>query len=144
MTSVVPDCPFCHVVAREPEAHVLTSAHAIGFPDIMPMFPGHLLVAPRRHHVLFTDVPTDELASLMGAVQLAMRAVTRATGCEGHLLANNNVVDQTVDHLHWHVVPRTRDDDLGAALLARRPYRDGQLDAWRERLREAVAAERGG
>lgn len=138
------DCPFCRIVDDEPEAQVLATDHAIGFLDILPIFPGHVLVASRAHHVLFTDVPTEELTSLMGAVQLAMRAVTRATGCDGHLLANNNVVMQTVPHLHWHVVPRTRDDDLGAAMRSRAPYGDDELQAWRTRLREAVAAEQRG
>ena len=134
-------CPFCRIVDHEPDAQVLATDHAVGFLDILPIFPGHVLVVPRRHHVLFTDVPTHELASLMSAVQLAMRAVSHATGCDGHLLANNNVVMQAVPHLHWHVVPRSRGDDLGAAMLARVPYGEDELQAWRVRLREAVAAE---
>ena len=138
----MPTCPFCRIVDQEPDARVLTTEHAVGFLDILPIFPGHVLVASRRHHVLFTDVPTDELTSLMSAVQLAMRAVSRATGCDGHLLANNNVVMQTVPHLHWHVVPRTQGDDLGAAMLSRAPYGEDELQAWRQRLRDAVAAER--
>lgn len=135
------DCSFCHIVSHEPEAHVLATEHAIGFLDILPTFPGHVLVVPRRHHVLFTDVPADELTSLMSAVQLAMRAVSRTTGCDGHLLANNNVVMQSVPHLHWHVIPRTHEDDLGAAMASRAPYGEDELQAWRARLREAVVDE---
>ncbi len=49
-----------------------------------------------------------------------------ATGSEGAFVAVNNVVSQSVPHLHIHVVPRRNDDRLFSRNLAwtRRPYRD--------------------
>ena len=102
---------------------------------------GHVLVVPRTHWVTLDDVPADALAPLMAAVQLAMRAVTRATECAGHFVASNNVVSQSVPHLHWHVVPRTKGDGLRGFFWPRTRYEDGELDAWRTRLRDAVTAE---
>lgn len=138
----MPDCRFCQIVADAPEDHVLATEHAVGFLDVRPLFHGHLLVVPREHHVTLTDVPDDVMAPLMGAVTLAMRALRRATGCEGHFVASNNVVSQSVPHLHWHVVPRVRGDGLRGFFWPRTRYEDGELADWQARVRAAVAAER--
>ena len=136
----MPDCLFCRIVADDPDAHVLTTDDAVGFLDIRPLFHGHLLVVPRTHWVTLEDVPSEALAPLLAAVQLAMAALTRATGCEGHFVAANNVVSQSVPHLHWHVVPRVKGDGLRGFFWPRTRYEDGELEAWRARLRDAVAA----
>jgi histidine triad (HIT) family protein len=54
------------------------------------------------------------------------RAVPHATGADGAFVAINNVVSQSVPHLHVHIVPRRHDDRLFSRNLAwaRRPYRD--------------------
>lgn len=137
------DCRFCRIVADDPDAHVLVTDHAVGFLDLRPLFHGHLLVVPRAHRVTLTDVPPDDLGPLMGSVTLAMRALSRATDCEGHFVASNNVVSQSVPHLHWHVVPRVRGDGLRGFFWPRTRYEDDELVAWRTRVREAVAAEVG-
>ena len=137
----MPDCLFCRIVADDPDAHVLATDDAVGFLDIRPLFHGHVLVVPRTHWVTLDEVPPEALAPLMAAVQLAMRAVTRATDCAGHFVASNNVVSQSVPHLHWHVVPRTRGDGLRGFFWPRTRYEDGELDVWRTRLRDAVDAE---
>lgn len=132
------DCTFCRIVHHEPEAHVLSTEYAVGFLDIRPLFKGHVLVVPRAHLVTLDDIPAEGLGPLMSAVQLAMRAVTLATDCQGHFVASNNVVSQSVPHLHWHVVPRTRGDGLRGFFWPRTRYEEGELDEWRARLRKAV------
>ena len=49
-----------------------------------------------------------------------------ATGSDGTFVAVNNVVSQSVPHLHVHIVPRRHDDRLFSRNLAwtRHPYRD--------------------
>lgn len=134
-------CTFCRIVHEEADVHVLSTGHAVGFLDIRPLFKGHMLVVPRAHLVTLEDVPADTLAPLMSAVQLAMGALTRATDCKGHFVASNNVVSQSVPHLHWHVVPRTKGDGLRGFFWPRTRYEGDELDDWRARIRAAVAAE---
>jgi histidine triad (HIT) family protein len=64
--------------------------------------------------------------------------VPQATGGEGAFVAVNNVVSQSVPHLHIHVVPRRHDDRLFSRNLAwtRRPYRDD------DEMRQVAAAIR--
>ncbi len=134
-------CTFCRIVRDEPDVHVLSTEHAVGFLDIRPLFKGHVLVVPREHLATLGDIPAEQLAPLMGAVQLAMRALTRATDCQGHFVASNNVVSQSVPHLHWHVVPRTRGDGLRGFFWPRTRYEGDEIDLWRARIRQAVAVE---
>ncbi|HEX4902686.1 MAG TPA: HIT domain-containing protein, partial [Acidimicrobiales bacterium] len=45
-------CAFCRIVAGEAPAHVvLDDDVAVGFLDIRPLFPGHVLLVPRPHVV---------------------------------------------------------------------------------------------
>ncbi|HEY8341039.1 MAG TPA: HIT family protein [Egibacteraceae bacterium] len=135
-------CAFCRVVAEEPEAHVYADPEVVGFLDIRPVFHGHLLFVPRQHLRTLADASPDLLAALFSAVQVGMAALERAVGAQGTFVAVNNVISQSVPHLHVHVVPRRRKDGLRGFFWPRHPYREGELEAMRERLREAVAAVR--
>ncbi len=43
-------CIFCKIIAREiPSAIVFEDEISIGFLDITPLFPGHVLLAPKAH-----------------------------------------------------------------------------------------------
>lgn len=54
-------------------------------------------------------------------------------------MAVNNVVSQSVPHLHVHVVPRRRGDGLKGFFWPRRGYRDSAHEnAVRQRLRAAM------
>ena len=51
----------------------------------------------------------------------------------------NNVVSQSVPHLHLHVVPRTKGDGLRGFFWPRTKYADGEADEYAARLRTALA-----
>lgn len=137
MAASDPDCLFCRIVASEVEAPVvLDDEVAVAFLDHRPLFPGHTLVVPREHHVTLADLPESLLGPYFARVQLLSRAVVEAMGAQGSFVALNNVVSQSVAHLHVHVAPRRRKDGLRGFFWPRRKYEDG---AHIERTREAVA-----
>lgn len=107
----------------------------IAFLDIRPLFPGHVLVAPRRHHETIEDIADDDLGPLFGAVRRLAAAVRTATGAQGTFVAQNNVVSQSVPHLHVHVVPRTKGDGLRGFFWPRTGYDD---DAHRSRVAGSI------
>ena len=62
-----PDCVFCAVVPGETEAEVVFSDDdCVAFLDHRPLFPGHVLLVPREHHVTIEDLPADQLAGQVG------------------------------------------------------------------------------
>lgn len=115
---------------------MLDEADVLAFLDIRPLFPGHVLVLPREHHETLPDVPGPLLATLFEAVQRVSVAVQDAMGAQGIFNAVNNVVSQSVPHLHVHVVPRTKGDGLRGFFWPRQKYAsDEEMAAVAERIR---------
>jgi histidine triad (HIT) family protein len=119
----VADCVFCGIVAGTvPAFLVASSADGLAFLDVRPVFKGHVLVVPRDHVVQLIDLPVADLAGYFGFVQRIAAAVPRALGSQGTFVAENNIVSQSVPHLHTHVVPRTNGDGLRGFFWPRRRY----------------------
>jgi histidine triad (HIT) family protein len=119
------ECVFCEILAGRLPAHVVFDDEvALAFLDVRPLFPGHTLVVPREHHVTLTDLPTEQVGALFQRVRLVTRAVEDAMQAVGSFVAMNNVVSQSVPHLHVHVVPRNRKDGLKGFFWPRARYRD--------------------
>ena len=117
------DCVFCAIVAGEvPAFTVIDSPDGVGFLDTRPVFKGHVLVVPRDHVVQLTDLPVSLLSGYFGLVQRVARAVPAALGAQGTFVAENNIVSQSVPHLHTHVVPRTKGDGLRGFFWPRHKY----------------------
>ncbi|MEU4693398.1 HIT family protein [Actinoplanes sp. NPDC023714] len=117
------DCVFCGIVAGSVPAFMVASSPAgVAFLDIRPVFKGHVLVVPRPHIVQLIDLPTPDLSGYFGFVQSIAAAVPAALGSQGTFVAQNNIVSQSVPHLHTHVVPRTKGDGLRGFFWPRRRY----------------------
>jgi histidine triad (HIT) family protein len=116
-------CVFCQIAAGEVDAHrVLEDERFVAFLDARPLFPGHVLLVPREHVVTIMDAPRELLGPLAERTQHLARAVQEATGSVGIFTAVNNVVSQSVPHLHVHVVPRNRKDGLRGFFWPRTTY----------------------
>jgi histidine triad (HIT) family protein len=134
----VAGCPFCEIVRGEAPAEVvLDDAEAVGFLDARPLFPGHVLVVPRDHVVVLTDLPQARVGPFFERVQAVAAAVEEACGAGGTFVAMNNRVSQSVAHLHVHVVPRTKGDGLRGFFWPRTRYDD---EAHAARVAAAIRA----
>jgi histidine triad (HIT) family protein len=122
---VADGCLFCSIVAGEtPAAVVLDTAEVVAFLDHRPLFPGHTLVVPRRHVETLRDLDAATREVLFAEVQRVAAAVQDAMGAQGSFVAMNNVVSQSVPHLHVHAVPRNRKDGLRGFFWPRSRYAD--------------------
>lgn len=118
-------CVFCEIVAGRAAAHeVWRDDVAVAFLDVRPVFPGHVLVVPTTHWVTLPDVPAATLGPLFERVQRVSAALPGALDAHGTFVAMNNVVSQSVAHLHVHVVPRRRKDGLRGFFWPRQRYAD--------------------
>jgi len=138
----VVDCHFCEIVAGDRAAHhVLDTDDVVGFLDARPVFKGHVLLVPRQHYETLADLPPDLLSPLFGAVQRVSSAVLEAYDAQGSFVAMNNVISQSVPHLHVHVVPRRRKDGLRGFFWPRTKYADDAEAAdYAKRLRTVLEA----
>lgn len=120
-----PGCPFCAIVAGETSAHLVwRDEHAVCFLDRAPLFHGHVLVVPTRHAETLGDLADDELGPFFRVVRRIATALPAAVDAVGTFVAENNVVSQSVPHLHVHVVPRRPKDGLRGFFWPRTRYPD--------------------
>jgi histidine triad (HIT) family protein len=140
VTTAVSGCVFCKIVAGETRAHlVLETEQTLAFLDARPVFKGHTLLVPRRHVATLPDLPADLAVPFLTGTQRLAAAMTTALGAQGSFVAVNNVVSQSVPHLHAHVVPRTKGDGLRGFFWPRTKYADdAEAAGFAERLRTAL------
>ncbi len=137
---MAPGCLFCSIVAGEvPSQLVLDTPSIVAFLDHRPLFPGHTLVVPREHVVTLRELPGPLRDELFARTQELSAAVQDAMGAQGSFVAMNNVVSQSVPHLHVHVVPRNRKDGLRGFFWPRQKYAgEEEMEACAAAIRAAL------
>jgi histidine triad (HIT) family protein len=106
---------FARILRGEIAAHkVYEDEHTLAFMDVMPQSDGHTLVIPKSAAENIFDVPPESLAATILTTQRVARAVKKAFGPPGVLIAqlNGTGAGQSVFHIHFHVVPRYAGIDL--------------------------------
>ena len=131
---------FCGIVADSvPAFTVAREPDGVAFLDTRPVFPGHVLVVPPFHVVTLPDLPADFLRGYFGLVQRVTAAVQAGLAADGTFVALNNVVSQSVPHLHTHVVPRRRKDGLRGFFWPRSKYgSDEEASGYAARIARAL------
>jgi diadenosine tetraphosphate (Ap4A) HIT family hydrolase len=123
----VPDdgCPFC-----DPELSELDGGPLLRVvEDMFPVVRSHLLVIPRTHVTDPAELLPGHWSELGELVARLRRRLATGTGSADLNLAMNVGVaaGQTIEHLHWHVLPRRAGDDEdprgGIRRLVSRPWR---------------------
>ena len=139
-TSLIPVSDvICQIVSGELDtAIVARNEQVIAFLDHRPVFKGHVLVAPIRHVETLLDLPQSLMQPLLSNVQRAARAVLDALGAEGTFVAVNNIVSQSIPHLHVHVVPRTKGDGLRGFFWPRTRYAAGEIEEYAAKIKSAM------
>jgi histidine triad (HIT) family protein len=108
-------CIFCEIVdKRAPASLVGENELSIAFLTVGPLRDGHTLVVPKRHAVEFLDPTAEELAAVFQLGATVARRQRQILGSQGEtlFLASGSAGEQSVFHLHLHVVPRTETDGL--------------------------------
>jgi len=101
------DCLFCKIVAGTiPASRVFEDEFCIGFPDINPSAPTHLLIVPKLHLASLAKTNGDHTA-LMGHLMAVAAEIARGQKLErGYRVVVNTGEDggQSVGHLHLHLL----------------------------------------
>ena len=135
------DCPFCAIARGEDKSVevICEGSSWIAFFPLDPATPGHTLVIPRAHVANLWDVDASLGGELMHGVIRVGRAVQEAIAPEGMNLitSDGEAAEQTVFHLHLHVVPRWHRDGFGRIWPREDRYDDDSLDGVADRIRKA-------
>jgi histidine triad (HIT) family protein len=135
------NCDFC-AIARGNERSVEIVCEGkdwVAFFPLDPATPGHTLVIPREHIADLWKAEPTLAAELMTAVLRVGHAIDASLKPDGMNLITSagRVAEQTMFHLHLHVVPRWRKDGFGEIWPPPRKYTDKQLQNVAERIRAA-------
>jgi len=116
---------------------------AFAIRDRYPVSKGHTLVIPRTHVADLWQVSAPLSAALASAVIRVGRAIDRALNPEGMNLITSAgaTAEQTVFHLHLHVVPRWHADGFGAIWPRDHRYENADLTDVAGRIRLACESD---
>ncbi len=107
------DCVFCKIIDGEiPGNVVYQDENVVAFLDANPVSRGHTLVVPKKH---VEDIHSAEgMQYMWDALVNVSNAIEEAFDPEGMNIAQNNgeAAGQEVFHLHFHVTPVYRGDEL--------------------------------
>ena len=108
-------CIFCKIVAGQiPCFKLLEDANTIAFMDINPVNPGHALAVAKGHWPTVDVIPTAVLGDVARTAQKVAKAAFKVLKPHGVnlLQANGEGAGQSVPHLHIHIMPRVKGDDV--------------------------------
>lgn len=132
-------CVFCKIIKGEiPSSKVYEDKEVLAFLDIAPVSKGHTLVIPKRHFETIIDTPNELLGKVINAVKKLSPAVMKATGAEGISVAQSNypAAGQVVPHLHFHIMPRFKED--GLRFWPKIQYEEGEINKVAEKIKKAL------
>src|SRR5205809_7797839 len=102
-------CVFCEIIrGQSPVSWTYQDDTVVAFMDVQPITHGHMLVLPREHAILMTDI--NEPAAMRTywiARQLADVARHAIAASDRNLPAiAGDPAEQYAPHFHVHVIPR--------------------------------------
>jgi bis(5'-adenosyl)-triphosphatase len=91
---------------------IVQNEHAMCFPALMPIVPGHVLISPLRPVKYFEDMTDEEQHAVFDLLKIIKEALKAAFQAEGfnHAWNQEKIAGQSVNHFHLHVLPRKAGD----------------------------------
>ncbi len=134
------DCIFCKIAAGEiPSATVYEDDDFRAILDLGPAAKGHTLVIPKNHSDNLLSVDSDTAAKALNVISKTANAIKEALGCDGINVVQNNgeAAGQTVMHLHFHIIPRYKNDSVNIGWQPMKPSNE-ELAATAEQIKEKM------
>ena len=113
-------CPFCTIEEKDIVGKGFVSKAQIIFENekfllfynLKPVFKGHILLIPKKHIASFLEMAEEEVMGISAILHKATKAVMSAYNADGFNIAlqEGKIAGQSITHLHWHIIPRTKDE----------------------------------
>ncbi|MBU2028845.1 HIT family protein [Patescibacteria group bacterium] len=118
------NCIFCKIIAGKiPAEKIYEDDKVLAFLDINPVTPGHVLIIPKKHHVLMTDVPDKLLGYCFIKIKDLMVKIKKALKAD-YISVSVSGVD--IPHFHIHLIPRKFNDKLKG--WPTKTYPEGEME----------------
>ncbi|KAI8835888.1 histidine triad domain protein [Chytridium lagenaria] len=107
------ECIFCKIVQRQSPSHIIYEDDKIlAFLDIAPLTRGHTLVIPKSHCTNLLECPTPLVSYIAEKIPWLAKGIMATVGSTAFNVLQNNgaTAGQVVFHLHFHILPRFRND----------------------------------
>lgn len=106
------DCPFCNPEVIDVQKFYEDELVLV-FYTHKPIFPGHLLIIPKRHVERFEELFDEEILQVSRVIKKVNKAAEKVFGTSSYLILQKNgkEVGQSVPHVHFHYIPRQTGDD---------------------------------
>lgn len=107
-------CPFCEKINLKKLAYLESVSTKVIY-NIAPIIPGHSLVIPKRHVQSLLDLDEKELMDFMCLGLKAVKVLRKVWGKRdfNFSIQDGPGAEQSVPHLHAHVLIRERGDFSG-------------------------------
>lgn len=110
------NCIFCKIVNGDIPSKTLyeDSEFKVIF-DISPASQGHVIILPKYHAANIFELPEEITGKAFVLAKKVATVLKEVLNCDGvNILQNNGeAAGQTVFHLHIHVIPRYKGDNMG-------------------------------
>ena len=109
------NCVFCKIIRKElPADIVYEDENTICIIPLDMEVVGHLLVIPKQHGQDIFSTSDEALAAVIKTVKKMSLLVKEKLGATGVNIVNASGKDaeQTVFHIHFHIIPRYESDGL--------------------------------
>lgn len=107
-------CIFCDIIdGKIPSKKVYEDEEVLAILDISQVTYGHTIVMPKKHVKNILEADEETAAACMKTIHRLAKQIVANTGAAGCNILNNcnEVAGQTVDHLHFHIIPRYSEND---------------------------------
>lgn len=109
------NCIFCQIVKGDiPAKKIYEDEHHLAFLSVGPASPGHTIVIPKKHTATFAELEASEATDLIKIVQKLAIEIKAKLHADAFNLGLNNgeIAGQVIPHVHWHIMPRYKNDGL--------------------------------
>ncbi len=110
-------CVFCKIISGDyKNSKIYEDRDFLAFMDIQPVNKGHVLVIPKKHSMLISEMDKKSLGKIM-VLSNSIGSAIRKTDlrCDGInlFLADGEAAGQEIFHVHLHIIPRFKKDGFG-------------------------------
>jgi len=134
------NCIFCRIIDGSiPSTSVYEDEDFKAIMDISPAAKGHVLILPKKHCADLLSIDKDVAEKALIVASKIANAQKKAFNCDGiNLLQNSGEAAwQSVFHLHIHLIPRFKDDEISVP-WTHLEYADGEAEEYASKIRACL------